>query len=271
MEEDLQLLNSRNAADRWQAATRLLADARSQKAEALEALGKALDDDHPFVRWCAARTLVEANSGQAVAVLLNALEKGSARQQAAAADALAYARQPHGEPLLRALNSQDASVRQSAAEALGRLGYRSAMSRLQNLLQDDSPWVRRAVIRALGHMGDGSVVSAVILRLEDTSPWVRRSAAYALGAMRARQAVSALALALSDPDPQVRRNAAWALGRIQDPVALPVLQALQKDTALDGKVAQEAQAAIQAIRRPAWRQLPGLVSRWLTRRLTNAA
>jgi len=194
-----------------------------------------------------------------MAVLLDALQKGPPQRQAAAADALAYARKLNAEPLLQALVSQEALVRQSVAEALGRLGYRPAIPRLIALLTDASLWVRRAAIRALGHIGDSSSVEPLALRLSDASPWVRRSAAYALGAMRAQQAVSALVLALDDLDAQVRRNAAWALGRIGDSVALPKLQALQLDAALDGSVAQEAQAAIQAIQRPAWRRLARLL------------
>ncbi len=95
---------------------------------------------------------------------------------------------------------------------------------------------------------------------------MRRGASYALGAMRARQAGPSLILALDDPDPVVRRNAAWALGRIEDPVALAQLRALQADTALDGDVAREAEAAIYAIQQPALRRLYSALQKWLTRR-----
>jgi HEAT repeat protein len=72
--------------------------------------------------------------------------------------------------------------------------------------------------------------------------------------------------ALSDADAQVRRNAAWGLGRIGDRDALPKLRLLLSDTALDGDVASEAQAAIRAIERPKWQQLPGRARAWLARR-----
>ncbi len=152
------------------------------------------------------------------------------------------------------------------AEALGRLRHQTAWPRLTALLEDSSIWVRRAAIRALGHIGDSGAVDPLTKCLTDESPLVRRSATYALGAMRARQAGPSLVPALDDPDPEVRRNAAWALGRIGDPVALPKLRALQADTALDGDVAKEAEAAIYAIQQPALRRLPSTVQKWLTRR-----
>jgi HEAT repeat protein len=263
IEDLLRSLRSNKPADRWRAAQQLIDAVRSQEADALRALGDALEDEHPFVRWCVGLTLAEADRPLATATLLDALERGSPRQQAAAADALAYARQANAGPLLHALTSEETLVRQSAAEALGRLGYQPAMSHLTDLLSDDSPWVRRAAIRALGHIGDRRAADPLTQGLADDSAWVRRSAAYALGAIRAQQATSQLIAALDDPDPQVRRNAAWALGRIRDPNALPKLRALKDETALDREVAQEAEAAISAIQRPDWLRLPAPVQKWL--------
>ena len=191
MTEDwLRDLRSDKAADRWQAAAHLIDAVRSQHAVTLAALGNALDDDHPFVRWRAGLTLAQAGRSQAIALLLDGLKHGSPRRRAAAADALAYTRQADVDPLLDALASKEATVRQSAAEALGRLGYRGDAARFVTLLTDESPWVRRAAARALGHIGDNTAVVHLGQRLGDESPLVRRSAAYALGAMRARPAVS---------------------------------------------------------------------------------
>jgi HEAT repeat protein len=266
VEDWLHDLRSDKAADRWQAAAHLIDAVRSQHAVALAALGNALDDDHPFVRWRAGLTLAQAGRSQAIALLLDGLKHGSPRRRAAAADALATTRQADVELLLDALASQEALVRQSAAEALGRLGYRRDAPCFITLLTDESPWVRRAAARALGHIGDNTAVAHLSQRLSDEAPLVRRSAAYALGAMRARPAVSALIAALGDADAQVRRNAAWGLGRIGDRGALPKLRLLRSDTALNGDVASEAQAAIRAIERPRWQQLPGMAWNWLARR-----
>ncbi|NIO39694.1 MAG: hypothetical protein GTO41_05570, partial [Burkholderiales bacterium] len=157
-EDSLQLLKSQNPADRWKAATHLIDAARSQHTEVLVALADALKDDHPFVRWCAGQTLVRAARPWTLAVLVDALEKGPPHRQAAAADALVHAPKAEAEPLLQALVSEEALVRQSAAEASGRLGLRPATGQLVTLLADDSPWVRRAATRALAHIGDVSAV-----------------------------------------------------------------------------------------------------------------
>ena len=266
MEEWLHALRSDEPADRWRAATHLIDAVRSQDAVALAALGNALDDEHPFVRWRAGLTLAQAGRPQAVALLHDGLKHGSPRHRAAAADALATTRQADVELLLDTLAGKEALVRQSAAEALGRLGHRRDAARFVALLTDESSWVRRAAARVLGHIGDGAAIAHLGRRLADESPLVRRSAAYALGAMRARPAVSALLEALGDPDPQVRRNAAWGLGRIGDPAALPKLRLLCTDTALDGDVANEAQAAMRAIERPKWQRLPDMARSWLARR-----
>ncbi len=265
-EDWLRDLRSDKAADRWQAAAHLIDAARSQHAVALTALGNALDDDHPFVRWCAGLALAQAGRSQTIALLLDGLKHGSPHRRAAAADALATTRQADVELLLDALSSKEALVRQSAAEALGRLGHRRDAARFVTLLTDESPWVRRAAARALGHIGDNTAIVHLSQRLGDESPLVRRSAAYALGAMRARPAVSALLAALDDADAQVRRNAAWGLGRIGDKDALPKLRLLRGDTGLDGDVASEAQAAMRAIERPKWQQLPAMARNWLARR-----
>ena len=268
-EDWIRELKSERPADRWRAARQLANAPRTQRQKALTALREALDDDHPFVRWQAGRALA-AHRSEGVAVLLSTLKEASPRCQAAAADALAYADRVNPEPLLQALTSPNATVRQSAAEALGHLSYRPALPRFITLLTDESPWVRRAAARALGHVGDASAVGPLSRRLTDESPLVRRSAAYALGALRARPAVSALIRALEDSDPLVRRNAAWALGRIGDPTALPRLRVLLSDPAFDGEVAREAEAAIRAIERPPWQRLPDLVRNRLALRPGSA-
>jgi len=270
-QELLQSLISENPSDRWKAASLLVSAARAQQSEALAALADALEDDHPFVRWCAGLTLAQAGRSQTVETLLSALEKGPPRRQAAAADALAYVRKVNPEPLLQTLNSEDTVVRQSAAEALGRLGYRPAMSQLIALLTDDSAWVRRAATRALAHIGDGSAIDPLTQRVNDDSPWVRRSAVYALGAMRAQQSVSVLITALDDPDPQVRRNAAWSLGRIRDSDALPRLRSLQADATLDEEFAQEVETAINTIQRRRLRRLHNVRQTWPLRRMASTS
>lgn len=127
------------------------------------------------------------------------------------------------------LNSTDASVRRSAAFALGRLGddARDAVPDLVRLLGDDETKVRDMAASALGDiaraLADGNAEEwqqsggmLVKLLQDDPSARVRRSAAYALGAFgpRAGGAEEYLMHALGDAEPAVRQNAAWALGQI---------------------------------------------------------
>jgi HEAT repeat protein len=264
-EHAIQSLKSEKSVDRWRAATGLVSAARAQRAEALSALTDALGDEHPFVRWRAGWSLALARKSAATARLFDELDHGTPIRRAAAADALGYVPKADPEPLVRALSHQDALVRQSAAETLGRLGYHAAVPRFVALLKDESQWVRRAAARALGHIGDASAVGPLSERLSDESVVVQRSAAYALGALRAQEAVSALVAALDSSDLQVRRNAAWGLGRIGNPVALPKLRALSAEPALDPEVIREVEAAIGTIERPAWQQLLQAIQDWVIR------
>jgi len=128
------------------------------------------------------------------------------------------------------LTHRDASVRRSAAFALGRMGEnaRSAVSQLVRLLQEDADaGVRDMAASALGDIAralkDDNVAvwfksSRILMQrlTDDSSERVRRSAAYALGAFgpQAAGAAGPLIKALSDDKASVRQNAAWALGQI---------------------------------------------------------
>lgn len=99
---------------------------------------------------------------------------------------------PNAVPgLLRALESDDAYVRITAAEALGKIGNPVAIDRLLATYTGDARAdVRRRVVRAWDRIG--------------TEPKARAAAAVVPG----------LALALHDPDPVIRGAAAAALRRL---------------------------------------------------------
>jgi HEAT repeat protein len=92
--------------------------------------------------------------------------------------------------LLRALDSDDAYVRITAAEALGKIGHAVAIERLIATFDDPRPDVRRRVIRALERIG--------------TEP----------SANAAAQVVPGLARGLDDPEPLIRWAAESALQRL---------------------------------------------------------
>jgi HEAT repeat protein len=103
--------------------------------------------------------------------------------------------------LLRALDSDDAYVRITAAEALGKIGSAVAIERLFETFDDPRPDVRRRVIRALERIG--------------TEPKAHAAA----------PVVPGLARALDDPEAMVRWAAEAALRRLDISSARQVLAA----------------------------------------------
>lgn len=254
-------LKSKDAAERWRAAGALTLVARDLPGGVLEYLKGALGDSHPFVRWQAGLALASAGRDRGLPLLVRALRDEGDVGRAAAVDALAVMPDAAAwQEVASLLKSADPTVRQSCAEALGRIGAVESAGHLVDALKDESKWVRRAAARALGHVGNEGAFLPLCERLVDgnEAAFVRRSAAYALGALRASPALSYLVRAIDDPDPQVRLNAAWALGRIENRDALPALRRLAEDDALDGMVAEAARRAVSNIQPSLLRRLLGL-------------
>ncbi len=136
------------------------------------------------------------------------------------------------------LTNKDASVRRSAAFALGRMGEggRSGVLELVRRLNvDKDAGVRDMAASAIGDIAralkdnnddiwnkSGGTLSKLLK--EDPSEQVRRSSAYALGAFGpvAAGAAPNLIQALGDDKASVRQNAAWALGQIGEDAAAAV-------------------------------------------------
>lgn len=129
----------------------------------------------------------------------------------------------------KSLSDADASVRRSAAFALGRMGEdaRDAVPDLVARLRDEDDKVRDMAASAIGDIAralKGGNAEAwqqsggrlVQVLQDDEYERVRRSAAYALGAFgpQAAGATDLLKKGLRDSKASVRQNAAWALGQI---------------------------------------------------------
>lgn len=260
--EPVEALQAESAAVRWLAIEKLRGvKDKSGQPETFSTLVSALADEHPFVRWQAGLALVSHTKGRQklVEILQNASATSSPEASlmcSAAADALGISRSSVGStPLIEALRTGDALLRQSAAEALANRKDPKAVPHLTRAMQDPDPWVRRAAAYALGHLNNQESVRMLIAGLRDQAVIVRRSAAYALGALRAEMAMPQLKISLTDKDPLTRRNAAWALGRIGLREAVPNLTQLLNDPVLDGTVATVASQAIEAITKPRWLQI----------------
>lgn len=116
--------------------------------------------------------------------------------------------------LTELLSDRDASVRRTAAEALGKIGRPSAEQSLVPALDDADPGVREAAARGLGRLPSVGIETGAMLtsRLRDSDPSVRQAAAQALDASDDFTVLTPrLADLLSDPRPEVRRSGAHAL------------------------------------------------------------
>ena len=118
-------------------------------------------------------------------------------------------------------------TRQTAAEALGRLGAPVAAHALLTALKDSDPGVRQTAAEALGRLGAPVAAHALLTALKDSDPGVRQTAAKALGRLGASALttdfLSVLFAFLKDPDPGVRRAATESLGRLYVPTAADAL------------------------------------------------
>ena len=194
----LAALASSRAADRWLAAE-ALAEGDPGK-EGVAALAALLGDPDPLLRSEAGRALGQIGGKGARQALLDVVATGGTVAQAAAADGLGFlpASVESVTALAGLLDSSDAVLRQSAAEALARLDppppardgatpASAIRSTLLHLLSgDQSAMVRRAAALALARWGDSSVDTALTARRDDEAEdtRVREAAAVALSRVR---------------------------------------------------------------------------------------
>ena len=146
--------------------------------------------------------------------------------------------------LLEALHDADADVRWAAAAALERIGDAAAVPGLLAALRDANAGVRRAAAEMLGQIGDAAAVPGLLQALGNANADVRWAAAAALGQIGDATAVPGLLHALGDTAWLVRAAAAEALGRIGAP-AVPGLLAALGDANAD--VRKEAARALGQI------------------------
>jgi HEAT repeat protein len=124
-------------------------------------------------------------------------------------------------------HDSNAGVREMSAWALAE-GNRSAVGgdALSAALRGDANAEVRAISAwALGSVGDRSAADALVAALADASPQVRKRALWAIGNTDLKQAPRPVMALLSDHDPESRELAAWVLFQIEDPAAIPALDA----------------------------------------------
>ncbi|MDX1933452.1 MAG: MFS transporter [Capsulimonadales bacterium] len=98
-----------------------------------------------------------------------------------------------------------------------------AVEELTSALDDVSLTVRQRAAEALGRIREARAVPALAAKLNDPAAGIGELAAEALGAIGSREATHYLAEASAGPDASVRLASLRALARIADPEAVPAL------------------------------------------------
>ncbi|HEX6836166.1 MAG TPA: HEAT repeat domain-containing protein, partial [Polyangia bacterium] len=211
-------LESELRADAYALLPRLGPAASDPRVQAL--LAEALDDEAAEAAAAAAGALGEVGDREALAPLLRAIDRWSARDEAvahAAADALGRLGARHYDEVRvlvqsRGLGGADAPY---LCRALGACGRADDAPFLKQALGAETPAVRRTAAEALAQLPPSSDVDeALTFALADESADVRASAARALGAHRAVAAAEALARCALEGEPLVRAAASRALGQV---------------------------------------------------------
>ncbi len=173
---------------------------------AVESLIKALGDEDSNVRRGAAHALGDIGYRQALKTQLLDEDSGSYVWVPEEVEALRKIGEPAVEPLIKALGDEVASVRQSAANALGDIGY-SYVGVLGVWDEDSGNYV---LVPKIGE----PAVEPLIKALGDENSYVREEAAWALGKIGDPRAVEPLNEVSNDEDSEVRVYAKNALSRL---------------------------------------------------------
>ena len=153
-------------------------------------------------------------------------------KQAAAVHCLAAFGAAAEEALITELAAADRQVRLNAVLALGRLRVAGAVEPLlAHCREDADPEVRGGAAEALGRIGDRRAVTVLLGQLTSAAAdeLDRRGAAVGLGSLRATEAVEPLLALLDSSHWEERWRAAVALGQIGDPRARTALGRLAGD------------------------------------------
>ena len=130
------------------------------------------------------------------------------------------------EILLRALNDDDAKVRQAASAALEHLEAAADVSVLQRVVQGSDRRQRVAAVYTLERIKTPETGAILRELLQDQDPDVRAVAVQAVGTRQDKSALAALVRCLKDSSPAVAVHAARALAHFKDKRLVPYLQAM---------------------------------------------
>ena len=117
-------------------------------------------------------------------------------------------------PLIAVLPDSDAEVRYTAIDALANLEDPRAIGPIADLLRDPVTEVRRNALSALSHWDQGVPTAQVVALLDDPDAEVRREAVNLLEHLNARSSGAAIARLVHDQSSDVRQTVVQALGNL---------------------------------------------------------
>jgi HEAT repeat protein len=192
---------------------------------------------------------------EAFKVALERLKSPQAAERATAADEMGrrgYRLRHEIASVLRPLlkSDPDAVVRAAAGRALGRLGVREAVPDLIVALDDKNADVRVVAAAALWRLPDPTAIDALQRHLKDPEAAVREWCVQALGVIGESRATAGVVKLLTDPVRSVRLSAVLSLGRIGDPAGLEPLVQYLAGGGRDEEEKAEVTNSIAAIKSP---------------------
>jgi putative heme-binding domain-containing protein len=180
-----------------------------------ERLARLLDDARPTVRRRAVQALAEKGA-EAVAALAKAVHQApSAEARRNAVWSATRVEHPGARAAVReALGDEDETVRQAALHSVGLRRDREALPQLLPILKGPSLHNRRAAAEALGRVGDRSAVPALLEAAGEPADRVlEHSLTYALIEIADAQGTTA---GLRSPNARTRRAALVALEQMKE-------------------------------------------------------
>jgi HEAT repeat protein len=245
--------------------------------EAISPLIAVLGVDDPDARASAARALggMGPQAKEAIPALVTNLAYNDSTVRQESVDALALIGSESLAPVRKALASETAAQRASAALVLAQLGAsaQAAEPELVALLASEKdPTVRAATLTAMAKVSadPAKAMPALVAAVGDDSEAIRHAAINAIGGTKALRRVAAAPLAaqLKSENAATRQRAAQALGRL-GPDAVDVLPALldatraaKGEAAFAGALAQIGPAALNAVV-AALKESPPAESAWI--------
>jgi HEAT repeat protein len=205
----------------------------------LPALMMAISDESPKIRVAAAQSLGHMENLTALPQLMRALRDTDPWVRYYAARALAEVRSPESMDVLASALHHDTAtqVRIAAADALGAIGGRRAVSMLAPFVDSEDRDLSRAALLALGVVGHPDALNPIRSALRSEDSRRRLDAVHAVASRRDSEAAESLQwAAASDSDPSVIEAATEALARMATPEAVAALLRLSSDRRLRDRV-----------------------------------